>query len=639
MSSEQERTAARQRWGALTEEQKQAAEERAQQRTLQLELERDANTAQKRAERDAKEKEAAEKQAAIEKARLEAFERAKSEARNKAAQAKEKEALQARQDTAERELTTLRQRDVVGERQAVPSRKGQPPIRPAARDRNGRLLEDPFFNDSARGAPPPRTVSAACPKERPLDAAARAAPASEKDRSAARQAPATQGRNDDNSPRRDSNDSGVDLPHPRKGASRPIKAPTGHAHTAGNNVQGKAPPPLSPGIKRPASLQATNQEQDSVPKRQRVSISSAASLQSPTTPPEDASDERQPPAWYQAMSIDRTRSKGNQREADVDPLMKRFKNKISKVRNGEFTSADAQQSAMNEIRMLLHTMPFELVDEKLLRNNSMLTNAVGLPQLFDERYSGGFNWPFDIKADAKELYIKWCAKIFETDLLRGIIPGNAKSSSKERSADKIDEGWRQKHGASANYFGNGRLVNGQWWPTQLAALRDGAHGSAQAGIHGRTGEGAYSCVMAGNHEYSDKDDGDRDDGEVVLYCGADSDDGKIARDTQHMMTSYADGRPVRLFRSSKVQSTYAPEIGLRYDGLYDIESYERLDPVFSTRQRHRFKLVRQPGQDPIRGGDVPERRPTKQEIEAHHKDMRARGFSVKGKKGTVFPTW
>ncbi len=49
----------------------------------------------------------------------------------------------------------------------------------------------------------------------------------------------------------------------------------------------------------------------------------------------------------------------------------------------------------------------------------------------------------------------------------------------------------------AAVFGHNGLAVGQWWPLQKAAMRDGAHGSAQAGIHGRADDGAYSVVVSG----------------------------------------------------------------------------------------------------------------------------------------------
>lgn len=57
----------------------------------------------------------------------------------------------------------------------------------------------------------------------------------------------------------------------------------------------------------------------------------------------------------------------------------------------------------------------------------------------------------------------------------------------------------------------------------------------------------------------------------------------------------------------------------RYDGLYTVTGFERLDPESSKRQRHRFTMIRVPGQDPLRG-DGAVKRPTAQEVEAYKKD-------------------
>ena len=58
-----------------------------------------------------------------------------------------------------------------------------------------------------------------------------------------------------------------------------------------------------------------------------------------------------------------------------------------------------------------------------------------------------------------------------------------------------------------------QLVNGQWFASWMCALRDGAHGSAQAGIYGQSGNGgAFSIVLAGRYK-------DVDNGDVVEYCG------------------------------------------------------------------------------------------------------------------------
>ena len=48
-------------------------------------------------------------------------------------------------------------------------------------------------------------------------------------------------------------------------------------------------------------------------------------------------------------------------------------------------------------------------------------------------------------------------------------------------------------------FGHNGLTVGQWWPFQICALRDGAHGASIAGIAGGENEGAYSIVVSGKY--------------------------------------------------------------------------------------------------------------------------------------------
>ncbi|KJX92842.1 hypothetical protein TI39_contig5819g00001 [Zymoseptoria brevis] len=357
--------------------------------------------------------------------------------------------------------------------------------------------------------------------------------------------------------------------------------------------------------------------------RHGVSSSSPTSPMSPmSSEGSDAETERQPPHWYLATKKDNGR---NADDSQADTLMKRLKTNITKCKSGGGNEAD-----FHGIRRCLHELVFQKVNGKLLRKNLMLHNHDGLPQLFDQRYSNGMEYPFDIRADGEELYNKWCSGVFETDLLRGIIAKGG-AAGLDRNADSIDPSWPT---VSARYHGNGKLVNGQWWPTQLTTFRDGAHGVTQGGICGATGHGAYSCILSGGQDYDDEDHGD-----WLLYCGTDSKTGEPTDYTKHMIESVSSGLPVRLLRSHNCHSQWAPQHGFRYDGLYEVVSMERLDPPGSLRQRHRFRLERRLNQDPIRGGQGPATRPTQQEVEAYTKDQRFRGIGVKGKKGTVFPTF
>lgn len=74
------------------------------------------------------------------------------------------------------------------------------------------------------------------------------------------------------------------------------------------------------------------------------------------------------------------------------------------------------------------------------------------------------------------------------------------------------------------------------------------------------------------------------------------------------------GNPLKVMRSES-SSEYAPQKGIRYDGLYIINGYTVLD---SPTAMHRFRLERCPGQDPIRYKGVAAR-PTPRELDEYSK--------------------
>jgi len=281
----------------------------------------------------------------------------------------------------------------------------------------------------------------------------------------------------------------------------------------------------------------------------------------------------------------------------------------------------------NDITEGLHKLAFLPVTDKMLRNARMLSNDDGLPQLFDNAFSGGVDWPWYIKADAEELYNKWCAKIFETDLYRGLVRGGKGTGNAADKLARDDDGHFRL--MDPKQHGNGLLVNGSWYPSQLAVLRDGGHGASQGGITASSQEGAYSVIMAGGVDPKGKPYPNEDHGDEVLYCGTDNTDLKVdapSQDTKAMILNHTNGKSVRLFRSYNLgsKSEHAPERGFRYDGLYDVKDYEKMDPDGDKRNRHRFRLVRCDGQDPIRSKGAA-KRPTTQEVEEYEKDKKNRG--------------
>jgi hypothetical protein len=77
------------------------------------------------------------------------------------------------------------------------------------------------------------------------------------------------------------------------------------------------------------------------------------------------------------------------------------------------------------------------------------------------------------------------------------------------------------------------------------------------------------------------------------------------------------GEPVRVIRSMNLKkpNQYRPEVGYRYDGLYEVVSYELRNKLKAA---YRFKLERCPGQNPIRCKGK-EARPTYWEKEEYAK--------------------
>ncbi|KAI1858471.1 uncharacterized protein JN550_012604 [Neoarthrinium moseri] len=174
--------------------------------------------------------------------------------------------------------------------------------------------------------------------------------------------------------------------------------------------------------------------------------------------------------------------------------------------------------------------------------------------------------------------------------------------------------------ASAQVFGQNGLTVGAWFPLQILALRNGAHGSQMGGIHGSLSKGAYSVVVTDLYH-----DLDRDEGDILYYSGSNSHDNEnrdrpaeSSAGTKALKASLASGRPVRVLRSggstlTKTKSSFAPSCGIRYDGLYRV--VQKLTPINKKGGMYeQFKLMRLPGQPSL--ADIRKRSPTRQQIEA-----------------------
>ncbi|KAJ9668388.1 hypothetical protein H2201_001436 [Coniosporium apollinis] len=315
--------------------------------------------------------------------------------------------------------------------------------------------------------------------------------------------------------------------------------------------------------------------------------------------------ERDPPAWYNSF----TRSQLSSPTIDRDILVKlqRLKDLIR-----DFKELKGNENALLiQIRQELHEAEVRYkVTDLLVRKARLLFPDDGLPVLFFSEFVTLVPW--DIRADAEELYNKWALRDFDNDVMRGIDMTHPKAKSGQRNADCIKKDYPR---IRANFYGNGHLINGQWWPTQLCTVRDGAHGAAQGGIYGTEGSGAFSVVLSGGNHYSDRDEGDE-----VWYAGTDGADGKATANTSYMLASVGPRgtkEPVRVLRSHNLPQSnrFRPKRGFRYDGLYDVVDSQCTD---AEKQIHRFHLVRRQGQAPIRYQGI-EARPTPEEIEAYDK--------------------
>ncbi|KAM5573716.1 E3 ubiquitin-protein ligase ORTHRUS 2 [Rosa sericea] len=127
---------------------------------------------------------------------------------------------------------------------------------------------------------------------------------------------------------------------------------------------------------------------------------------------------------------------------------------------------------------------------------------------------------------------------------------------------------------------NQGVMVGECWEDRLECRQWGAHFPHVSGIAGQSNHGAQSVVLSGG--YLD----DEDHGEWFLYTGSggrdlsgnkrtnkdQSFDQTFEKYNKALQVSCQKGYPVRVVRSHKEKrSAYAPEKGLRYDGVYRIE--------------------------------------------------------------------
>lgn len=201
---------------------------------------------------------------------------------------------------------------------------------------------------------------------------------------------------------------------PSRASDDPLKAfhPRKHRHEK-STIEHFSPPPESSrlpltGTTRPASATDRKAEEKTPSVSKLPKIAKRTSIASPQSPEQNEDGPRSPnnldraPQWYQELPQQNAR---NKKQSSTDILLSALRDHITK---GQKTAQNgASTPVINEqIRIRLHNLVFTEVTGQLLKNNRMLHNADGLPQLFDTRFSKGITWPFDIQTDAKELYNK-----------------------------------------------------------------------------------------------------------------------------------------------------------------------------------------------------------------------------------------
>lgn len=159
----------------------------------------------------------------------------------------------------------------------------------------------------------------------------------------------------------------------------------------------------------------------------------------------------------------------------------------------------------------------------------------------------------------------------KTGIMRGILLGSPESNA-------ISFRLNEKFKLNANVYGHNGLSVGAWWPYQICALRDGAHGFPVAGIFSSQRSGAYSIVLSGKYLGLDKDRG-----ELITYSDSKALENKHSRrpvcsnTTLAMKRSFKGRKAIRVLRGFRNKgSPWAVARGFRYDGLYTIiEEKER----------------------------------------------------------------
>lgn len=170
----------------------------------------------------------------------------------------------------------------------------------------------------------------------------------------------------------------------------------------------------------------------------------------------------------------------------------------------------------------------------------------------------------------------------------GIMRGINRKWGGKRYSYELRHDLKRSHKA----FGHNGIAIGQWWPLQICALRDGAHGSIGGGMSHTKEDGVRSIVINSQYEETDRDEGD-----TIWY----SMPGSVTNEdpvnlpgeaaTEAMRLSWHNDKDIRVIRGSGAGWAGRPSVGLRYDGLYKITD-ERMGKNSKGGLFVQFKLER-----------------------------------------------
>ncbi|KAI9701184.1 MAG: hypothetical protein M1836_001853 [Candelina mexicana] len=134
-------------------------------------------------------------------------------------------------------------------------------------------------------------------------------------------------------------------------------------------------------------------------------------------------------------------------------------------------------------------------------------------------------------------------------------------------------------------IGHSGFEVGDWWIETTYAYQDGIIDDSRDGITADE-DGAYAIVVRDDHEI----DSGRPD--MMVYRATGTGRGKFM-----LMRNLNSRACVRVLRSSRSKSEWAPRAGVRYDGLYVVTGYGvKLDTIQKDEWVYTFRLSREEGQ-------------------------------------------